>query len=130
MDVDKRLFGVRGAVKCQNEQKDILKKVSDLYDALIKDNGIEESDVVSFQFTVTPDLDCINPAAALRSSGRGQAIPLFCTAEPVIKGGRPGFIRVLMLCYATVRPRPAYIHGAESLRPDLSRQPPSEGAHS
>lgn len=117
-----RLFGLRGAVRCENDPADIELRVGELYDSMIGMNGIEESDIVSLTFSVTPDLDAANPAAALRKSGRAADVSLFCAAEPQVKGGLPGVVRTLMLAYASegLQVRHPYLNGAEVLRPDRS----------
>lgn len=116
----KRLYGLRGAVGCLNDRADMALRVGELFDALIGGNGIDEADIVSVVFSVTPDLDAENPAAALRKSGRGGALALFCVAEPVSAGALPGLIRVLVHAYAPegTKLRHPYLNGAEVLRPD------------
>lgn len=116
-----RLYGIRGATRCANDGADMMAKVAELYDRLVGGNGLEEDNLVSIIFTVTEDLDAANPAAMLRASGRAASAPLFCAAEPRVAGSPRGLVRVLVHCYAPGdrRPAPAYINGAESLRPDL-----------
>jgi chorismate mutase len=116
----KRLFGLRGAVFCANDPRDIETRVAQLYDALVGDNGLEEDDIVSLIFSVTPDLTAVNPAAALRKGGRGQGLALFSVQESMAEGGRSGVIRVLLHCYAPLDAvlKHAYLNGAEVLRPD------------
>ncbi|GHV71138.1 chorismate mutase [Spirochaetia bacterium] len=117
---EKRLFALRGAVCCRNDGADITNQVSILYDDLLRENGLEEGDIVSLTFSVTADLDEKNPAAALRQSGRALDAALFVTAEAPVKGGLPRTIRALLLCYldALAVPRHVYRNGAEILRPD------------
>lgn len=119
-----RLFGLRGAVRCSNDPDDIERWVCVLYDAILERNGLEEGDLVSVIFTVTSDLDAVNPAAALRRSGRAADVSLFCAAEAQVRGGLPGLIRVLAHAYARedLAPQHPYLNGAEMLRPDRSSQ--------
>jgi chorismate mutase len=123
----KRLYGLRGAVRCENDAGDIELRVAQLFDALVAGNGIVEDDIVSLVFSVTPDLTARNPAAALRRSGRGRDLALFSVQESAADGGMPGVVRVLLHCYADVgsKLRHAYLNGAEALRPD--RGPESAG---
>jgi len=116
----KRLYGLRGAVFCEDDPQDIERRVAELYDELIVGNGLAEADIVSLVFSVTPDLTSLNPAAALRRSGRGGELALFSLQESRADGGRPRTIRVLIHCYAPAGspPRHAYLNGAEVLRPD------------
>ena len=118
----KRLFGLRGAVCCNNEAGDIELRVAQLFDALVTVNGLVPSDIVSLFFSVTSDLTAINPAAALRKSGRGADLALFCCTEPQAENSLPKTIRVLIHYYAEhgTIPRHAYMNGAEVLRPDRS----------
>ena len=115
-----RLFGIRGAIRCENEAEDITRRVVQLYDEILARNGLSEEDIVSLVFSVTKDLTAFNPAAALRSKGRAGDLSLFSVAEPDITGSLPGVIRILMHCYLSqgLSPRHIYLNGAESLRPD------------
>jgi chorismate mutase len=102
--------------------EDITVQVAALYDELLSANSLAEGDIVSLVFSVTPDLDAQNPAAALRKSGRGGDLALFCVQEAAAKGGLERTIRVLIHCYldAGSLPRHVYRNGAEVLRPDRS----------
>ena len=119
-----RLFALRGAVCVENDADDIRRKTAALYDALLEENALSETAVVSVIFSVTGDIDVKNPAAALRESGRGGELALFSTQEPAVAGGLPRTIRLIMHCYMeeTATPRHVYIEGAEVLRPDRARQ--------
>jgi len=115
-----KLFALRGATGCQNTTEDIQKRVTELYDALLQRNSLKEDQIVSIQFTITPDLTVLNPASALRRSGKAQNVALFAAAEPVIDGMMPQMIRILIHCYLPLNhiPQHVYINGAERLRPD------------
>jgi len=119
---DKRLFGLRGAVCCKNEAVDIELRVAQLFDVLVTANGLADTDFVSLVFSVTSDLTAINPAAALRKSGRGADLALFCCTEPKVENSLPKVIRVLIHYYAAdgTIPKHVYLNGAEVLRPDRS----------
>ncbi|AEJ19545.1 chorismate mutase [Gracilinema caldarium] len=120
-----RLCALRGATGCTNTEQDIQEKVTELYEALLSRNGLEEEQIVSVQFTVTPDITVLNPATALRRAGKAQNVALFAAAEPVIDGMLPRMIRILIHCYLSKdhKPEHVYIHGAEQLRPDLMKGP-------
>jgi chorismate mutase len=97
-----------------------VEQVAALYDELLLRNKLEEPDLVSVLFSVTPDLDAMNPASALRKSGRAGDAALFSLQESAAKGSLEKTIRVLIHCYmpwGTV-PRYVYRNGAEVLRPD------------
>ncbi|MDR0524362.1 MAG: chorismate mutase [Spirochaetaceae bacterium] len=116
----KRLFGLRGAVQSENTEADIIARVSALYDELLLRNNMSEEDVASIIFSMTPDLDAQNPAAALRRTGRAQEAALFTAQEARIQGGLDRVIRVLLHCYLEedAVPYHVYQNGAEILRPD------------
>ncbi len=120
----KRLYGLRGAVFCENDAADIELRVAQLYDELTTANALNDEDIVSFVFSVTPDLTALNPAAALRRSGRGGDLALFSVQESIADGGFPRVVRALVHCYAPIgaKLKHAYLNGAEALRPDRSKK--------
>lgn len=120
MEVTTRLFAVRGAVCCENTEESIQTAVNSLYEGILAGNGITEGEIVSVQFTITTDLDALNPATALRLAGNAADVPLFVSSEPDIKNSLARTVRVLILFYGRVKPSPLYLNGAESLRPDLA----------
>jgi chorismate mutase len=119
-DREKRLFALRGATQCRNDPEDIAAQVSLLYDAMLQDNRLSETDIVSLIFSITPDIDALNPATALRRSGRAADIALFAVQEARILGGLERTIRIIFHCYLAQdqQPRHIYRNGAEALRPD------------
>ncbi|MDR1030270.1 MAG: chorismate mutase [Treponema sp.] len=126
----KRLVALRGATQCKNEVQDIQTQVAALYDELLCKNRLQEKDLVSVLFSVTPDLTVQNPAAALRQSGRALDLALFAVQEAVVQGSMPRVIRVLIHGYLGERVGIAHVYrnGAEALRPD--RADPSSSLHS
>lgn len=116
----KRLYALRGAVRCLNTAADIGEQVAALYDALLEANGLREEDIVSLTFSVTGDLDALNPAAALRQSGRAGDVALFAVQEAACRGALERTVRALLHCYLPqgAAPRHVYRNGAELLRPD------------
>lgn len=124
----KRIYALRGATRCRNDPEDMALQVSALYDALTGRNNLEEEDLVSLIFSVTPDLDACNPAAALRRSGRAGELALFSLQEAPALAGLERTIRVLIHCYMEEGsvPRHVYQNGADVLRPDRAAQPDRE----
>ena len=120
MKNDKRLFGIRGAVQCLNDETDITKQVTALYDEILHLNHLTEDDLVSIHFSVTKDIDEKNPAAALRGQGRAGAASLFVTQEAHFKNSLERVVRVLIHCYMEEGAVPIHVYrnGAEVLRPD------------
>ena len=120
---DKRLFALRAATCCRNDEADIQKQVVVMYDELLTGNCLDEEDMVSVIFSVTGDLDAINPAAALRREGRAATAALFVTQEARVRGGLERVIRLLIHCYLDASRKPVHVYrnGAEVLRPDRGR---------
>jgi chorismate mutase len=116
----KRLFALRGATQCENTPEDITAQVGRLYDALLAQNNLAEPDIVSIVFSVTPDLDALNPAAGLRRHGRAGEASLFAVQEAAAKGSLERTVRAIIHCYLDegAALRHVYRNGAEVLRPD------------
>lgn len=119
-----KIFCIRGAVCSENTADSIVENTGKLFAELVEKNSLSQKDFVSIQFTITPDLDVMNPAAALRKAdknGIASSVPLFCSAEPVIKNMLPKTIRIMLTVYKPEDfvSKPVYMNGAEKLRPDL-----------
>jgi len=119
----KRLYALRGAVQCENTQQDICEQIEGMYDELLSLNNLAEADIVSLIFSVTDDLDAINPCTALRKNGRAGELALFSAREPVCQNSLPRTVRSLIHCYLEegAKTRHVYRNGAEVLRPDRAR---------
>jgi chorismate mutase len=121
--MEKRLYGIRGAVFAENSAHSIEQAVDELFTCLFANNPLEADDIVAIQFTITPDLRALNPATALRKSHgqKASACALFCAQEPVTDGASTGAIRALVTAYFPqgYKPVHVYANGAEILRPDL-----------
>jgi len=116
----KKLFALRGAVQCENTQNDIIAGIEKMYDMLLAENALLESEIVSVIFSVTDDINAVNPASALRKNGRAGELALFSVQEPRCSNSVERIIRVIIHCYLeeNVKPHHVYINGAEVLRPD------------
>ena len=118
----KRLYALRGATQCENTQIDICDQVCLMFDELLRLNNLAETEIVSVIFSITSDLDAVNPASALRR----RAVPLidelalFSTQEPESKNSLERTVRVLIHCYLEegIKAQHVYRNGAEVLRPD------------
>jgi chorismate mutase len=117
---EKRLYALRGAVQCLNTAEDIRKQVTQLYNYLLEKNQLALIDIVSIIFSSTNDLNVLNPAAALRQSGKAEDIALFAVQEAEAADSLPRTIRVLIHCYLPQESKPChvYFNGAEVLRPE------------
>jgi chorismate mutase len=96
-----------------------------MYDELLHLNKLKEKDIVSIIFSVTSDLDAVNPAAALRRSSRaGGDEALFSVQEPESKNSLKRTVRVIIHCYLDedVKVFHVYRNGAEVLRPDRANR--------
>lgn len=122
---DKRLFAIRGATTSENTAESIRLAVEEMCREIFMLNSVKAQDIVSVQFTMTPDLDELNPATALRKSDTGldtSKIALFAMPELYIKGMPPKTIRVLVTTYldCDAAVKPVYLNGAKSLRPEFA----------
>jgi chorismate mutase len=116
----KRLYALRGAVQCENTVDDMRCQITLMYDELLNLNKLNEGDIVSVIFSVTDDLNAVNPCTALRKDGRAGELPLFSTQEPNCKNSVERIVRVLIHCYLDEgsQLKHVYRNGAEVLRPD------------
>lgn len=112
---------LRGATTVEKDDKDeIDKAILELFETLLQENRIEEKNILYIMFTQTSDLRSRNPAAALRSSGYGAELPLFCSQELEIDGMMEKVIRI-MIIFKTSNSliKPVYLRRAANLRPDF-----------
>ena len=122
--MEKRVYAARGAIFAENTKDSIQEKAVKVFNAAVEKNGIKADDVVSLQWTMTSDLDAMNPATALRLGKPAidvSEIPLFCSQEAQIQGGRPKVIRLLLTAYMENKPAHIFLDGAEALRPDIAK---------
>ena len=122
-----RLFGIRGATGAENTKESVIQNVGQMFSQLAKENNLKSEDIVSIQFTITADLNQMNPAAALRRVNPPidvSRVPLFCSQEPQIEGSPEKMIRVLITTYLEddAKVVPVYINGGEKLRPDFAKK--------
>ena len=122
--MEKRIYAVRGAIFAENTKDSIQEKAVKLFNAVVEKNGIKSQDIVSLHWTLTKDLDAMNPATALRLGKPAidvSEITLFCSQEAFIQGGRPKVIRMMLTAYLDQKPSHIFLDGAEALRPDFSK---------
>ena len=114
--------GVRGAITVdENSTQAILSATEELLRAIVATNKMEEQDVASVFFTVTPDLDAVCPAVAARQMGWTRTA-LLCLQEMAVPGSLRRCVRVL-IHWNTERSideiHHVYLREARRLRPDL-----------
>ena len=123
--MDYRITAVRGAVSIPEDSDEsavMVKAVGELVRTMAGKNRYAPQDIVSLQMTQTSDLVHKNAAAALREAlPEYAAVPLFCAAEPDVKGGLKRVVRIL-ITYQQRHPgvHPVYLGDAALLRPDLA----------
>jgi chorismate mutase len=119
--------GVRGATTVEsNTREDILLGTRQLLALMVRQNGIEPSDVASVIFTTSPDVNAEFPALAARQLGWLHTA-LMCFHELDVPKSLPRCVRIL-IHWNTEKTADqithVYIKEAERLRPDLSKLPP------
>lgn len=119
---------IRGAISVPSDDPPAIREaVLALLHELRASNQLEDREIVSAIFTVTPDLVSAFPAEAARVAG-WQDVPLLCTTEIPVPEGLPRCLRVMLhvqRAWGTTRPRHAYLREAARLRPDLAGGLPS-----
>lgn len=127
MNKELKLVAIRGATCAENTKESISKATVEMCNKIFSENNLKTENIISMQFTLTKDLDEMNPCAALRLSDSiidSSKVPLFCSQEAYIKNGLPKVIRVLITTYIdeTQDVSHIYINGAEKLRPDFCKK--------
>ena len=111
--------GIRGATVADgNTAEAIYGATTELLEALIEANGLEEDALAAVYFTMTPDLNAVFPAAAARRLG-WNSTALLGAAEVDVPGSLPGCIRILILVNTDKRPEELfnkYLKGTDTLR--------------
>ena len=112
---------MRGAIDVSADTPDAMRAaVRELVHHITERNSLDSESIISAQFTVTPDLKSIFPAAAAREAG-WTSVPMLCATAIDVPGALPRCIRVLVhVNLAASRPvEHVYLRGASVLRPDL-----------
>ena len=119
-----KVRGVKGATTTEGTSvEDVLTATAELLQVLVDENGIEQDDIASVQFTTSPDLVAEFPAVAARERFDWNDVPLMCGHEMARPGALTRCIRILILWnteQVQSEIRHAYLNGAAKLRPDLS----------
>lgn len=115
---------IRGATTVkENSIKEIKTSVSLLIDEIFKQNKLDKLNIINIIFTVTDDLDSINPATIVREEFKLDTTPMLCVQEMKVKNGLPKCIRVMINIYTALSKemiKHVYLGEAEGLRPDLT----------
>ena len=120
----KRIISIRGAITVkENSISDVKEATLQLLNNIFKDNHLNESEIINIIFTVTDDIDAINPATVTREDLRILSTPLICMQEMKVKGVLKLCIRVLIQAYSNTTKdhvKHIYLGEAANLRPDLT----------
>ncbi|RCX19967.1 chorismate mutase [Anaerobacterium chartisolvens] len=113
---------IRGAVTVENNSAfEIIDETKALLTEIIKENNVEQDNIISIIFTATKDLDAAFPAVAARQLGWTR-VALMCTSEIDVPGSLKSCIRVLLHINSeksNSEIKNIYLKGAKVLRPDL-----------
>jgi len=105
--------GIRGATTVtRNDRQEIVDR-----------NEFEPEDISSIWITMTPDLDAVFPALAIREMEGWNMVPLMCALEVPVQGSLPLCIRLMLHINTTKTQqeiRHVYLNEAKRLRPDLA----------
>ena len=115
---------VRGATQLEDDVREhMLERVAEMVLDVMSANGLTVDDFISVIFTATSDLVSEFPAYAARMLGFTD-VPLICTRELEVEGSMPRVVRMMAHVESDL-PRAdithVYLHGAASLRTDLTR---------
>lgn len=113
---------IRGATTVEKDCKeDIRQAVKELLDEVTEQNELTKSEIMSIVLSSTSDIHSYYPAKAAREAGF-EASALFSATEPDIQGGLKLCIRVMLFVEKNLVAHHVYLHGAKSLRTDLTRR--------
>jgi chorismate mutase len=120
----KLVRAIRGATVLEKDDSQEMKTVvSELLKAMLTENQLDNSDLISIVFTATQDLTSDFPAVAARDLGLGE-IPLLCAVEIAVPNSLAKVVRVLMHAYSErshAQISHVYLRGAQVLRKDLAQ---------
>ncbi|MBU2031510.1 MAG: chorismate mutase [Alphaproteobacteria bacterium] len=122
---------IRGAVQVSADSADeIAVATSSVIDRLVAENGLERDQIISFLFTITPDLRSELPPLAANEAG-WRDVPMLCAVEAETLTMIPRTIRLLAHVEWTAptrKPTHVYLPGTTQDRPPGS--PDAAAAHS
>lgn len=119
-----KVVSIRGAITVkENSVSDIKEATIQLLNNIFKENALEEGNLINIIFTVTDDIDAINPATITREDLKIKSTPLICMQEMKVRNGLTKCIRVMLQAYSNILKeniKHIYLGEAANLRPDLS----------
>ena len=120
-----KIICIRGAITVkENAIKEIKDSTIKLLNEIFTQNNIQKEKIINIIFTVTDDLDVLNPATVAREKFKIDSIPMLCVQEMKVKDGLSKCIRI-MIQVGVYRGKPGdikhiYLGDAITLRPDLN----------
>lgn len=116
------MIAIRGAIRVERNDRDVIYRATQrLLRTMVDRNGLEQDDVVSAFFTMTPDLDADFPAYAARDMGWTET-PMLGAQETAVPGAMDRMVRVLLHAEVDGPPRHVYLGEAAAMRPDLAEE--------
>ena len=117
-------LSIRGAITVnENSVKEIKTALKNLLSEIFKQNKLDKSKITNIIFTVTDDIDAINPATVAREELKLDSIPMLCVQEMKVPNDLPRCIRVMVNVYSEITKenvKHIYLGSANELRPDLT----------
>jgi chorismate mutase len=114
-----RVAAIRGAIDVAIDTPDeIHRAVAELVRQITAQNSLRIQDIISAQFTMTPDLRSVFPAAAARAAGWTN-VPMLCSTAVDVPGALGRCVRVLVHVSTANAVEHVYLGAAVALRPDL-----------
>lgn len=113
------MIGIRGAIRVDRNDRDaIYRETQRLLQEMVDRNDLDEDQIVSAFFTMTPDLNADFPAYAARQMG-WTGVPMLGAQETAVPGALDRTVRVLLHAESAGPARHVYLGEAASMRPDL-----------
>lgn len=118
------IVSIRGAITVkENSIKEIKAATTRLLREIFTQNNIRGEKVINIIYTVTDDLDVLNPATVTREEFKIDLIPMLCVQEMKVKDGLPRCIRIMLQACSNLKKdqiKHIYLGEAVNLRPDLA----------
>jgi chorismate mutase len=115
--------GIRGAVVVDSDEALQVKKATlELFEAIMEKNLLNVEDIAAVFITLTPDIQSVFPAEAIREQQKFRYIPILCAQEAQVAGGLKRCIRIMVLAntpFDQETVRHVYLGEAKNLRRDL-----------
>ena len=115
---------IRGAVIVkENSIKEIKNSTVKLLKEIFAQNSLDKEKIINIIFTVTDDLDSLNPATVTRKELKIDFVPMLCIQEMKVRDGLPRCIRVMIQVCSNLNKdqiKHVYLGEAANLRPDLA----------